>query len=196
MSSKFFEVERVCVFLFPRFQESKYMSRIDLRDVMEMIGDTASHISRLVSIETLEKCIRHTEGIWDLGSPGETRTTSLTRETSYMVVRTLGPLDTLGEDSVWICSKKMPYRKLCTKSFCYLSECFETLFEMSLFATIERDKGTIWSIDKIPEVIIVTVWIEFISEGLEEEIELHLIVSLDESVKLVGDMIDPSLEFE
>jgi hypothetical protein len=67
---------------------------------------------------------------------------------------------------------------------------------MSLFATIERDKGTIWSIDKIPEVIIVTVWIEFISEGLEEEIELHLIVSLDESVKLVGDMIDPSLEFE
>jgi hypothetical protein len=67
---------------------------------------------------------------------------------------------------------------------------------MSLFATIECDKGTIWSIDKIPEVIIVTIWIEFISEGLEEMIELHLIASLEESVKLVGDMIDPSFEFE
>lgn len=90
----------------------------------------------------------------------------------------------------------MPNRKFCTKSLCHLLKSCEARLEVLPLSSIECDKGTIWCIDKIPKVIIISIWIESLSQGLEEDMELALVVSLDISGKLMCDMVDSSLEFE
>lgn len=89
MTTKLLEVEGIIVTFSPGTEEPEEVIGIDLPDVMEMVCDTSADIGRRIMVEGMEYIIRHAQCVWDLRSPRETRTTSLTRESPHMIVLTL-----------------------------------------------------------------------------------------------------------